>query len=173
MADIKSSNHQIMHLSFIVAASLNQVIGINNQLPWHLPADLKYFKKLTTGHTVLMGRKTYDSIGRPLPNRENVVVTRSKDFQAEGVVVRHTLQDALEFCANSEEVFVIGGEEIFKQLMDKADTIYLTIVHTVIENGDAFFATPDSAFWKKTNSEFHEKDEKNLFDYTFETYERI
>jgi len=162
-----------MHLSFIVAASLNQVIGINNQLPWHLPADLKYFKKLTTGHTVLMGRKTYESIGRPLPNRENVVVTRSKDFQAEGIVVKYSIEEALQYCKDKEQVFVIGGEEIFRQMMDAVHTIYLTVVHTTIENGDAFFPAPDSVVWEKTNTEFHEKDEKNLFDYTFETYERI
>ncbi|MCC7030594.1 MAG: dihydrofolate reductase [Chitinophagaceae bacterium] len=162
-----------MHLSIIVAASLNQVIGINNQLPWHLPADLKYFKKLTTGHTILMGRKTYDSIGRPLPNRENVVVTRSKDFQAEGAVIKYSVEEALQYCKDKDQVFVIGGEEIFKQMMDVVHTIYLTVVHTTIANGDAFFSAPDSAFWKKTSSEFHEKDEKNLFDYAFETYERI
>jgi dihydrofolate reductase len=162
-----------MHLSFIVAASLNQVIGINNQLPWHLPADLKYFKKLTTGHTIVMGRKTYDSIGKPLPNRENIVITRSKDFKADGVVIKYSVDEALQYCKDKEQVFVIGGEEIFKQMMDVVHTIYLTIVHITIENGDAFFSVLEKDEWQLTQSEFHNKDEKNELDYTFETYERI
>lgn len=161
-----------MKLSFIVAASLNHVIGVNNTLPWHLPADLKYFKQLTTGHTILMGRKTYESIGRPLPNRENIVITRSTDFMPEGVIVKYSIKEALDHCATHDEVFVIGGETIFEQLMPFADVIYLTIVHTHIDNGEAFFSIPDKSQWKLTQSEFHQRDEKNSYDYTFETYER-
>ncbi len=161
-----------MKLSLLVAVSLNHVIGIHNQLPWHLPADLKYFKKLTTGHTILMGRKTYDSIGKPLPNRENVVITHSKDFYADGAVVKNSIEDAIEYCKDKEEVFVIGGEIIFNQMMSLADTLYLTRVHTIIENGDAFFQEPGSDEWELVASDFHEKDDKNKFDYTFETYKR-
>lgn len=162
-----------MKLSLLVAVSLNHVIGIHNQLPWHLPADLKYFKKLTTGHTILMGRKTYDSIGKPLPNRESVVITRSQDFYADGIIVKNSIEDAIEYCKDKDEVFVIGGEIIFNQMMSFADTLYFTRVHTIIENGDAFFQEPDSDEWKLVKSDFHEKDDKNEFDYTFEVYKRI
>lgn len=162
-----------MKLSIIVATSLNDVIGVNNQLPWHLPADLKYFKLLTTGHTILMGRKTYESIGRPLPNRLNLVITRSKSFEVAGVTVKHSIEEALEFCKNQEEVFIIGGDTIYRQMLPYAQNIYVTKVHTTIENGDAFFPSLDPKQWHLNSSVFHEKDDKNVFDYTFEVYEKI
>ena len=162
-----------MKLTLIVAASLNNVIGVNNTLPWHLPADLKYFKNLTTGHSIVMGRNTFESIGKPLPNRENIVFTRVKDFTIPGVIVKNTLEQVFEYCKNKQEVFVIGGDTIYKQTLAMADTIYLTRVHTTIEQGDAFFPELSTDIWTKTDSYFHEKDEKNQFDYTFETWKKI
>lgn len=162
-----------MKLSIIVATSLNNVIGVDNQLPWHLPADLKYFKQLTTGHTILMGRKTFESIGRPLPNRINIVITRSKSFEVEGVIVQNSIEDALQYCQNKDEVFIIGGDTIYKQMMPMVQKIHLTKVHTVIENGDAFFPELDLKQWTLRSSVFHEKDDKNAFDYTFEIFEKV
>ncbi|RZA04168.1 MAG: dihydrofolate reductase [Proteobacteria bacterium] len=128
-------------LSMIVAMSDNRVIGIENRLPWNIPEDLKRFKKITSGHPIVMGRKTFESIGRPLPNRTNIVVTRNKDYRAEGVAVCGSLGEALEWAARaagSEEIFVIGGGELFKEALPKADRIYLTEVKWPYE-GDAFF----------------------------------
>ncbi len=161
-----------MNISFIVAVSLNHVIGVDNKLPWHLPADLQYFKKLTTGYPIVMGRKTYASIGRPLPFRENIVITHSFDFTAPGVLVMHSLPEVLSHCVGKREVFVIGGETIFNQLEPYANRIYLTLVHTEIEHGDAFFTLHERRTWHLSRSEFHERDEKNPFDYTFQIYER-
>ncbi len=161
-----------MKLSIIVATSLNHVIGVNNQLPWHLPADLKYFKQLTTGHTIIMGRKTYESIGKALPNRLNIVITRSKTFEADGVIVKNSIEDALDYCQNLDEVCIIGGDTIYQQMMQLTQTIYVTKVHTHIENGDAFFPELDLKQWRLSSSVFHEKDDRNAFDYTFEIYER-
>ena len=163
-----------MKLSLIVAVSENQVIGRDNQLPWHLPADLKYFKSLTTGHTILMGRKTYESIGKPLPNRENIVITRDTSFKPEGVVVKHSLEDALHFCATKEdEVFIIGGDSIYKQALSWANKIYYTRVHCILEDGNAFFPELNLEEWKLLSSTYLVKDEKNEYDCTFEVYERI
>lgn len=162
-----------MKLSIIVATSLNNVIGVDNQLPWHLPADLKYFKQLTNGHAIVMGRKTFESIGRPLPNRINIVITRSKSFEVEGVIVQHSIDDALQYCQNMDEVFIIGGDTIYKQMMPMVQKIHLTKVHTVIENGDAFFPELDLKQWTLRSSVFHEKDDKNAFNYTFEIFEKV
>jgi len=164
-----------MKLTLIVAASLNNVIGVNNTLPWHLPADLKYFKNLTTGHSIVMGRNTFESIGKPLPNRENIVITRNMHFKHEGLVVVYSIEEALQHCRQKEhdEVFIIGGDTIYKQTLAMADTIYLTRVHTTIEQGDAFFPELSTDIWTKTDSYFHEKDEKNQYDYTFETWKKI
>jgi dihydrofolate reductase len=162
-----------MKLSIIVATSLNHVIGVGNQLPWHLPADLKYFKQLTSGHAIVMGRKTFESIGRPLPNRINIVITRSKSFEVEGVIVQNSIEDALQYCQNMDEVFIIGGDTIYKQMMPMVQKIHLTKVHTVIENGDAFFPELDLKQWTLRSSVFHEKDDINAFDYTFEIFEKV
>lgn len=165
-----------MILSLIVAKSINDVIGIDNQLPWHLPADLKYFKHLTTGHTIIMGRKTFESIGRPLPNRKNVVITRDKKFNAEGIHVKNSIDEAIEFANiesdSNEEVFIIGGDTIYQQTLELADKLYITQVNTIIENGTSFFPKIDSETWKSVSSESHLKDEKNQFDYSFEIYEK-
>lgn len=162
-----------MKLSIVVAHSLNQVIGIQNQLPWHLPADLKYFKQLTQGHCIVMGRKTFESIGKPLPNRENIILSRNENFKPEGTIAFQTIEEVLEYCKNkNEEIFIIGGEIIFNLLMPFANKIYRTLVHTEIEHGDAFFIILNKDEWKVVSSDFHSKDEKNIFDYTFEVLEK-
>lgn len=161
-----------MSISIIVAASENDVIGTNNTLPWHLPADLKYFKQLTTGHTIIMGRKTYESIGRPLPNRRNIVISRNTHFKAEGIEIIHQLDDLQQLINPDEESFIIGGDLIYRQSMDLADKIYLTRVHTTIQDGSAFFAKPNPDIWQKISTEFHAADDKNPFDYTFEVYQK-
>lgn len=136
-------------LSLIVAMSENRVIGVDNRLPWHIPEDLKRFKKITSGHAIIMGRKTFESIGKPLPNRTNIVITRNKDYLVEGVVTCFSLREAVEWAGRapgSEEIFIIGGGEIFKEALPKAGRIYLTEVQWPFE-GDAFFpAFEESAF---------------------------
>jgi dihydrofolate reductase len=163
-----------MKLSIIVAVSENNVIGIDNQLPWHLPADLKYFKNLTTGHTILMGRKTFESIGRPLPNRENIVITRDEQFQHEGIIIKHSIEDAIHYCRSKmDEVFIIGGDTIYQQTISWVNRIYYTRVHVLIENGTAFFPELNMEEWKMVQSDYFLKDEKNQYDYTFEVYDRM
>lgn len=124
-------------INLIVAASKNNQIGIDNKLPWHISEDLKYFRKTTQGHTVLMGRKTYESIGRPLPNRTNIVLTRDKNFSAEGVSVIHSFEEGLKLCEN-DDVFIIGGGEIYSLFLPYADYLYITLVDKVIEGDTAF-----------------------------------
>jgi dihydrofolate reductase len=155
-----------MSISIIAALSNNNVIGRNNALPWHLSADLKRFKALTMGHTLVMGRKTFESIGQPLPGRRTVVVTRG-DFRADGVDVVHNLQDAL-----TDGAFICGGAEIYAQSLERADRMYLTRVHVDVE-GDAFFPEFDDVTeWKLVDAEHCEADEKNEYPYSFLTYER-
>lgn len=161
-----------MNIAIIVAAAENNAIGIDNQLPWRLSADLKYFKALTTGHAIVMGRKTFDSIGKALPNRANIVITRSKNFSHDNIIVKHSIDEAIEYCNQFEQVFVIGGDTIYKQMLEVTETIYLTRVHTSISNADAFFPIIDLDIWKLIKSEHHKKDDKNEFDYTFEVYQR-
>jgi dihydrofolate reductase len=161
-----------MILSSIVAMSENRVIGANNQLPWHLPEDLKYFKRITMGHPIIMGRKTYESIGRPLPGRVNIVVTRQANWCAEGVVVTHSVDEALQVAARQvasegvDEVFMIGGEELFRQSLHKMDRIYLTQVHAHIE-GDAYFPEFDRSQWEEVERIDHEPDHRNPYAYSF------
>lgn len=164
-----------MQLSIVVAASLNHVIGINNKLPWHLPGDLLYFKKLTTGHPIIMGRSTFDAIGKPLPNRTNIVLTRNKSFEHLGLLIFHTIEDMLLFIQkeNYHQAFVIGGDTIYKQLLPFCNKVYLTRVHTIIENGDAFFPLLSEQIWQKVSVESNKKDQKNAFDFDLEVYSRI
>jgi dihydrofolate reductase len=160
-----------MNINIIVAASSNNCIGKQNKLPWHISNDLKYFKKLTTNHCIIMGRNTFESIGKPLPNRVNIVLSKS-DFKNDGVVVRASIKEALAYCEkwNQEEVFIIGGDSIYQQTIELATKIYLTRVETEIENGDAFFPKLDEKKWELISAERHCKDEKNEFDHIFETY---
>jgi dihydrofolate reductase len=165
-----------MILSSIVAADENNAIGKDNLLPWHLPNDLKFFKKTTLGKPVLMGRKTYESLGKPLPGRLNIVITAQKNVQLpEGVLVFDSIEEGIERMEkeNAEESFIIGGGTIFEQTMNRIDRIYLTRVHTVIAHATAFFPTVDHTHWKMVKEEPHEADEKHAFAYTFQQYERI
>ncbi|KAA9332644.1 dihydrofolate reductase [Adhaeribacter soli] len=156
-------------IALIVAMAENNVIGKNNQLIWHLPADLKHFKNLTTSHPIIMGRKTYESIGKPLPNRTNIIVTRQQDFKAEGCLVAHSFSDALMLAQQLDsDIFVIGGAEIYKQALFLADTIYLTEVHHEFE-GDTIFPEIDPLLWVETDRQEHQADEKNPYDYAFVT----
>ncbi|MDF2450773.1 MAG: dihydrofolate reductase region [Bacteroidota bacterium] len=163
-----------MILSSIVAASLNNGIGKDNQLPWHLPADLKFFKTTTMGCPVVMGRKTFQSIGRTLPGRKNVVITRDKTFNADkafDIEVVSGIEEAITSLQSEREVFIIGGGEIFRQSMDLIDTIYLTVVNTTLE-ADVFFPEIDKTKFELVWEEAHQADEKNKFDYTFQKYVR-
>ncbi|MDM5284956.1 dihydrofolate reductase [Peribacillus frigoritolerans] len=154
-------------ISLIVAMDQNRVIGKNNKLPWHLPADLQYFKKVTMGHPIVMGRKTFESIGRVLPGRENVIVTRNQEFKAEGCVVLHDIAQIKMFADNhEEEVFVIGGAEIFKEILPFTDRLYITEIHEIFE-GDTFFPEIDENEWDEISSNPGSIDEKNRFAHDF------
>jgi dihydrofolate reductase len=161
-----------MTISLIVAASTNNVIGVNNQLPWHLPKDLKYFKNLTWAMPVIMGRRTFESMGKALNGRVNIVITSQKDAAFENAVAVSSIKDAL-FVADDgdyKEVFIIGGGQIFKEMLPKADKVYLTRVHQTIE-GDVFFPELDK-HWKMEWNEDHFADEKHQYDYSFQRWER-
>ncbi len=160
-----------MNVTCVVAMSENHVIGRDGGLPWRLPDDLKRFKALTTGHTVIMGRKTFESIGRPLPDRTNVVLTRNPDFEAEGVEVAHSLEAALEKAAGQSEVFIIGGEAVFRRGMDLAQRIHLTLVHAHVQ-GDARFPGEALEGWNLVHDERHEADERHAHAFSFRIYER-
>jgi len=162
-----------MRLSIIAALSSNNVIGRNNDLPWHLSSDLKRLKALTMGHHMIMGRRTYESIGKPLPGRTFLVITRDPSFSAEGVRVVHSLEDAIQAVTNDDEPFIAGGGEIFQQAIHRADRMYLTRVHVDLE-GDAYFPDfDDVSEWQLTDSEHFEADEKNDYPYSFLTYDRV
>jgi dihydrofolate reductase len=162
-----------MIISLIVAASANNVIGKDNKLPWHLPADLKYFKNTTWAMPIIMGRKTFESIGKPLPGRTNIVITRNQDWKFEGVEVVHDLQQARAVAESKDvnELFVIGGAEIFKSALPQANRIYLTRIHQDFE-GDVFMPALNGEWQLKWNREC-KADEKNVYDYTFEVWERV
>ena len=155
----------------IVAASENNVIGNKDDLPWRLSADLKRFKKLTMGHHIIMGRKTFDSIGRLLPGRTTVIITRKNDYQFEGAKVANSLESAIEICRDDPTPFVTGGAEIYRIAIPLVSHLHLTRVHTQIE-GDTFLPEINWEQWTLINSESHSADEKNEFDITFESYER-
>lgn len=161
-------------ISAIVATDRRGTIGKDGDIPWYLPADLRFFKRTTLGHPVIMGRKTFRSIGRPLPKRTNIVLTRDAFFSATGVVIAHSLREALSNTAvlEADEVFIIGGGELYKQSLDLVNTIYLTIVDADIEDGDAFFPKLDPAVWREVWSEGHRPDEKNELAYRFSRWER-
>lgn len=160
-----------MLISLVVAVSTNNAIGKNNQLLWHLPADLKHFKTLTTGHTVFMGRKTYDSIGKPLPNRRNIVISKSLKEVA-GCEVAPSLEEALLLPDKNEEVMVIGGAEIYSLALPKANRIYLTQVYHEFE-ADTFFPEIDPNQWQESDRKEFLPDEKNLIPYAFITLDRL
>ena len=159
-----------MNINIVVAIGSNNAIGKNNKLLWHLPKDLKHFKELTTGHTVIMGRKTYDSVGKPLPNRRNIVITRQQ-IDIPGCEVVNSLDQAIGLCKSEEEVFIVGGAEIYKQAMQVTNSIYLTIVHQSFD-GDTYFPEIKADEWKETEREDYQPDEKHQFAYSFITLER-
>lgn len=164
-----------MTISIIVATSLNNAIGKNNQLLWHLPADLKFFKATTMGCPVIMGRKTFQSIGRTLPGRKNVVITKDKNFNSDhqfDIIVVSSIDEALIKMHAEKEVFIIGGGEIYNQTIGISDFIYRTIVNTTID-GDVYFSEINRDEFNLVWEEKHEADEKNKFDYTYQKFERI
>jgi len=160
-------------ISFIVAAAENNVIGKDNQLPWHLPSDMKYFKNQTWGMTVIMGRKSLESLGKPLQGRKNIVVTRNKDWKQEGTEVAHSINEAIDLAKETgvNEIFIIGGAEIFKEAMPFANRIYLTRIHHHFD-GDAYFPEVSDAEWNLVQSRFCDADEKNQYPHTFQVWER-
>jgi len=166
-----------MKIVLIAAFAQNRVVGINNTLPWHLPEDLKYFKRTTSGKAIIMGRKTYDSIGRPLPNRTNIVISRNRDFQADGVRVVASLEAAIElakevnYINDVQEVMVIGGASIYEAALPIADRLYLTHVHAEIE-GDAYFPEVNFKQWLEVSREDYQASDKNPYDYSFVVYDK-
>ncbi len=167
-----------MRISLIVAASENNVIGNNNAIPWHLPDDLKYFRTTTEGHPVIMGRKNYDSIlkalGKPLPNRRNIIVTRDQTYSAPGCEVASSLDEAIMFARKDndrEKIFIIGGGEIYAQAMELSNEILMTRVHATID-GDVYFPAIDETVWEETKRTEHPADGKHAYAFSFVTYER-
>ena len=164
-----------MKISIIVAKAKNGVIGKDNQLIWRLSADLQLFKSHTTGHHIIMGRKTYESVGKPLPNRTSIVITNNQDFKVpEGHIVAHSLEEAIQLCIGKklDNVFIIGGAEIYKQALPIADELMVTEVNAM-PDGDVFFPEIDKTIWKETSRENFKADENNKYDYSFVTFERI
>ena len=159
-------------ISIIAALAENRVIGINNTLPWRLPNDLKHFRRLTTGHAIILGRKNYESIGKPLPERANIVITRNRDFRADGCLIAHSLDAALALADNDPEIFVIGGAEIYRAALAQTNRLYLTRVHAAIA-GDTHFPEFDESEWREISRERHERDERHAYAYSFVVLERI
>jgi dihydrofolate reductase len=161
-----------MTITLIAAAAKNNALGKDNQMIWRLPDDFKRFKQLTTGHHIIMGRKTLESMNGPLPNRTNVVITRQEDYTYEGCIIVNSLETALAACPQDEEVYIIGGGEIYKQSIAIADKIELTRVLGISPEADAYFPEIDTENWILTESVFHGKDEKHGYEFVFETWVR-
>jgi dihydrofolate reductase len=160
-------------ISFLVAMDQNRLIGSNNQLPWHLPEDLKFFKRITMGHPIVMGRKTYQSIGKVLPGRENIVITRVTGFDAKGCTILHSIEELLTYSnLLNEEIFVIGGAEIFQQTFPYADRLYITFIAEEFA-GDTYFPPFEEQEWSLTSAVKGIKDEKNPYEYEFRVYDRV
>ncbi len=170
-----------MILSIIAAIGKNNELGKGNTLLWHMPADMKHFREKTSGHTVIMGRKTFESLGigangkpgKPLPNRRNIVITRDRDYKADGAEVEHSLEKAIRSVLSEDEAFVIGGAEIYKQAMEYADKLYITHIEAEDKDADAFFPEIIPIVFGETFREAHKKDEKNPFDYSFVEYKKL
>ncbi len=158
-------------LSLIVAMAKNRTIGVNNTLPWRCSEDLKHFKALTMGHHMIMGRKTFDSIGKPLPGRTTVVVTRNFDMKIAGCVMAHSLNEAIAACSADNEVFIVGGAELYRQTIGLVDTLYITEIQQEVE-GDAHFPELDKAAWVETAREVRSQETPQLLDFHFVTYRR-
>lgn len=160
-------------VTIIAAVAKNNAIGLNNDLIWHLPADLKRFKKVTSGHHILMGRNTYESIGRPLPNRTTVIITNNKHYEQEGCLIAYSLEQALELAKNDEHIYIIGGAQVYKYAIenDLVDALDITLVHHQFE-ADVFFPEIDNSIWEIAQREDFLADDKNKFDYSFISYKK-
>lgn len=156
----------------VAAAAENNALGKNNDLLWHLPDDFKRFKQITSGHYIIMGRKTFESFPKPLPNRTHVIITRQKNYNPEGCIIVDSIEKAIEVCPKDQDIFIIGGGEIYNLAMNFADSIELTRVHENFE-ADTFFPEIDLKQWKLTSEEYHPKDEKHKFDFTYQTFIKI
>jgi dihydrofolate reductase len=161
-----------MTLTLIAAVAENNALGKDNRMLWHLPADFKHFKTLTSGHHIIMGRKTFESLPGVLPNRTHIIITRQEDYKAEGCLVVNSLDAAIASCLQDDEVFVIGGGEIYHQAIDRADKIELTRVFGITPEADAFFPEIDNSKWQLVKEVLHQKDEKHAYDMAFQTYIR-
>ena len=161
-----------MKLSLIVAMATNRTIGINKKMPWHLSADLKQFKKITLGHSIIMGRKTFESIGRPLPGRQNIIISREINYQQEACLVFNDLDTALQYCSDQDEVFVIGGATLYEVTLEHADRLYITQIHKSFK-GDTWFPEIDAANWREVKREDIYDDASVDFRYSFICYDRI
>ena len=160
-------------ITIIAAIAKNNALGKDNDLIWHLPADLKRFKKVTTGHYILMGRNTFESIGKPLPNRTSVIVTRNENYFKDGCLIANSIEGALEIAKNEQHVFIIGGAQVYKEAMAKnlVDQLDITLVHKDFE-ADVFFPEIDPTIWKEVSREDFKADEKNKYDYSFISYQK-
>jgi dihydrofolate reductase len=160
------------NLAIIVAMASNRTIGVNNTLPWRIPEDLRHFKALTMGHHMIMGRKTFDSIGRPLPGRTTVVVTRNKNMEIQGCIIAHSLQEAIAVCADDAEIFVVGGAQLYAQTLALADTLYITEIRQEVD-GDAHFPELGQNNWREVAREPRSQQEPQPLEYDFVTYRRV
>lgn len=158
-------------ITLIAAVAENNALGKDNQLLWHLPDDFKRFKNITSGHHIIMGRKTFESFPKPLPNRTHVIITRQKDFKHDGCIVVQDIEKAIAVCPKEDDLYIIGGGEIYKQFIHLADQLDITRVHNSFE-ADVYFPEIDPEIWELTSEIFNPKDEKHLFDYTFQTFGR-
>jgi dihydrofolate reductase len=160
-------------ISLIAAIGKNNELGKGNTLLWQMPADMKHFIKMTSGHPVIMGRKTFESIGKPLPKRRNIVITRDLNYKKEGIEITHSLDEAFKLFKKEEEIFIIGGAEIYKQTIGIADKLFITHIEAEDKEADSFFPEIIPIVWNEISHEEHKKDEKNPFNYTFSVYEKI
>ena len=162
-------------IAFVVALDDNRLIGRDNALPWRLPDDMRWFREVTLGKPCLMGRKTYDSLParfRPLPGRQNIVVTRNRDYEAPGAVVVHSVEDALRAAGDAEEIIIVGGADLFRRLLPEAGRLYLTQVHGAAE-GDVYFPAYDAAEWREVYRAEHTADERHPFAFTWLILDRV
>ncbi len=160
-------------ISIIAAIGKNNELGKGNTLLWHMPADMKFFRETTKGHAVIMGRKTFESLKGPLPKRQNIIITRDTKYKKEGIEVAHSLAQALGKAKGDDEVFIIGGAEIYNQAMDYADRLYITHIAATDKKADTFFPEIIPIVWNETSHEIHKKDSENPFNYTFSIYEKF
>ncbi|MDH3287790.1 MAG: dihydrofolate reductase [Betaproteobacteria bacterium] len=159
-------------LSIIVAMARNRVIGASGAIPWHLPGELKRFRNITMGHHIIMGRKTWESIGRTLPGRTSVIITRNSGYRAPGALVTHSLDEAISACRGDEEIFVIGGAELYAQALPRASRLYLTVVEADVE-GDTWMPELDAGIWRETASQSFAADERHAYPYRCSIHERV